>query len=136
MPKETPGQHFPDLELLPTLLAPPKATEPSIAKPLVQEADDESADTSSDAAGPRKDHKSEREPLDIAFSQEVALDTLAVISRYGFASLYSGYFRSVPEDLEGELLDIPNPDVIPLTPALADVCRLTEEAAFDEDRYM
>ncbi|KAI9595561.1 SHQ1 protein-domain-containing protein [Syncephalis fuscata] len=93
IPKETPGEHFPDLEILPKLLArrgEDTANSSLKSAPLIEvlSEDDEATDT----AALQVQAIEEAKAFDWQLPQEIAQTTIVLSSFYGFNQQYQGYF--------------------------------------------
>uniref|UniRef100_A0A1B6M5G6 Protein SHQ1 homolog n=1 Tax=Graphocephala atropunctata TaxID=36148 RepID=A0A1B6M5G6_9HEMI len=125
--KEVAGQHFPDLDLLGTLLAPKKQdknVKPSIevVSETVEEEEDEDEDL---------DEWLIEQELP---STEPETEALFNAPKYGFGNLTQGVFKQLKSEFQ-EIIDLPEPD---LTPAARRVeLRMGEEdKRFCCDHYL
>ncbi|CAG8753587.1 7855_t:CDS:2, partial [Acaulospora morrowiae] len=126
LPKETPGEEFPDLDLLTKLLAPRKSK--ILEKPLIEVV--------GESKGENDDHKGDEEEFakelienvdrvqdgmlkiieeatdfDWEMPQKIheKEDPLATVASYGFNGCYSGYFMHLQETCN-EIIDISDPE--------------------------
>ncbi|KAJ3080572.1 Hsp90 cochaperone shq1, partial [Quaeritorhiza haematococci] len=151
LPKETPGQHFPDLDLVTKLLTPsaPSAaqeveisSEPSTSgpsgplpaasgsKPLIEVFET----TAGKTGGDMEVDDDEEAEFDWNLPQELPDTNSITGARYGFNNMYSGYSSHVVS-LTREVLEVT--DIDQSTPASRRAERIERENfKFDEDYYM
>ncbi|ETW85517.1 hypothetical protein HETIRDRAFT_443514 [Heterobasidion irregulare TC 32-1] len=162
--KQTRGEHFPDLDLLPKLLA-PRPVHPPTAPVIEVLASHDAQDADSDARPRRETHQTQDSDLaqraqalsldrpDLTHEQREILQAAAndwqlpqfvpaptsfhtaLQKPYGFLDAYTGYFRHVAESPnEANAL---GPDAETLSPADRRARRVAQEdAQWDEEHYM
>ncbi|XP_068205701.1 protein SHQ1 homolog [Palaemon carinicauda] len=122
--KETPGQHFANLDMLTTLLAPQGGH--GVNKPLIEVIDgqnEDSGDEDNDAN------------CDWSYYQTLPDENIVIGGhKYGFANTYSGVFTALQDELKG-VVDILDPDNKPVSKRREErlACELE---TFDEDHYL
>ncbi|KAI3370448.1 hypothetical protein L3Q82_025211 [Scortum barcoo] len=128
VPKEIPGEHFKELQMLTSLLAPKGSRS---AKPLVEDL----SAGNSESVG---EDEEEEEEFDWQVEQEVYKESseeeLRALQKYGFGSQRSGVFARLQEELS-DVTDVKNPEG--MTAAERRQARLDAEAsAFSPDHYL
>lgn len=122
--KETPGQHFTNLDMLTTLLAPPGAL--GVNKPLI-----EVIDGKNDGSGDEDDCTNS----DWSYYQTLPEENIVTGGhKYGFGNTFSGVFTALQDELKG-VVDILDPDNKPFSQRREErlACELE---TFDEDHYL
>ncbi|KAK7083808.1 Hsp90 cochaperone shq1, partial [Halocaridina rubra] len=122
--KETPGQHFPNLDMLTTLLAPQGAL--GVNKPLIEVLDGQNKESGDE---------DDNEDFDWSYQQTLPEETIVTAGhKYGFGNTYTGVFASLQNELKG-VVDIVDPDN--KSSAQRREERLVSELnSFDEDHYL
>ncbi|XP_044021730.1 protein SHQ1 homolog isoform X2 [Siniperca chuatsi] len=129
VPKETAGEHFKELQMLTSLLAPKGSRS---AKPLVEDV----STGYSESMG--EDEDEDEEEFDWQVEQEVYKESseeeLRALQKYGFGNQRSGVFARLQEELS-DVTDVKNPEGT--TAAERRQARLNAEAsAFSPDHYL
>ena len=150
LPKQTPGEWFPNLDLLTTLLAPKRGRDRPAVGPLIQELptpSSASASSSTDngagdgntagGAGAGESLESEvdewMEEPQVPFAEPVFdADTSAPFT-YGFAHQHFAFFKPLTD--YASILENPAPDDLPASERRAARCAV-EDGKFDGDRYV
>ncbi|KAJ1960307.1 hypothetical protein IWQ62_004278, partial [Dispira parvispora] len=125
--KVNPGEHFPDLDLLSTLLATTKEQQVK-AQPLIQVISDQTSSTEppSDLAG---------EDFDWELPQALpSQENLTSTVEYGFNNQYRGWFTHVQE-VGNEINSLSSPETLD-EPSRQDERVEAEEDKFDPDYYI
>ncbi|XP_072308002.1 protein SHQ1 homolog [Eucyclogobius newberryi] len=132
--KETAGEHFEDLDLLTSLLA-PKGSQS--AKPLIEEVT-VSCNAGAEGGDEEEEADDDEEEFDWQIEQQVYQETpeeqLTQMHRYGFGNQRTGVFARLKEELT-DVIDIKNPES---TAAAERRCarREAETLAFSPDHYL
>lgn len=122
--KETPGQHFANLDMLTTLLAPHGAT--GVNKPMIEVVGDEKDGELLDE---------EDEDFDWMYEQTLPEENIVTGGhKYGFANNTTGVFTALQNELKG-VVDVSDPDNKSASQRREE--RITHELrVFDEDHYL
>ncbi|KAF9116386.1 hypothetical protein BGX27_003069 [Mortierella sp. AM989] len=127
LPKETPGEHFPDLDMLTKLLVRKSdLAEKQIKKPLIEIVS--SGDTLEGTEKLEKD-----EEFDWEMPQEIRQEIFSEV-RYGFNNRYSGFFTHVQETAN-DVLDVYDPEQATLETRRENRIK-RENDKFDDEYYM
>ncbi|KAG0290945.1 Hsp90 cochaperone shq1 [Dissophora globulifera] len=127
LPKETPGEHFPDLDLLTKLLVRKgELPDKQIKRPLIEIIS--SGDT---LAGTEQVNKDEE--FDWEMPQEIRQEIFSEV-RYGFNNRYSGFFTHVQETAN-DVLDVYDPEHATLETRRENRIQ-RENDKFDDEYYM
>ncbi|KAF9361247.1 hypothetical protein BGX26_004766 [Mortierella sp. AD094] len=127
LPKETPGEHFSDLDMLTKLLVRKSdLAEKQIKKPLIEIVS--SGDT---LEGTEKIEKDEE--FDWEMPQEIRQEIFSEV-RYGFNNRYSGFFTHVQETAN-DVLDVYDPEHATMEMRRENRIR-RENDKFDDEYYM
>ncbi|XP_070758501.1 protein SHQ1 homolog [Enoplosus armatus] len=128
VPKETAGEHFKELQMLTSLLAPKGSRS---AKPLVE---DVSAEGYSESAGEDEDEEEFDWQVEQEVYKESSEEELRALQKYGFGNQRSGVFARLQEELS-DVTDVKDPEGT--TAAERRRARLDAEAsAFSPDHYL
>jgi protein SHQ1 len=123
IPKEIPGEHFPDLDLLTKLLDMKVIPKPLQSGSLIQ-----SLDTEEDISG------GDTDDISWHFNQVLPVTNSGLTASYGFNNMYKDCGSNISE-LVAEYMDIDNVDTT--TPLSRREMRLTaEDKKFDAEYYM
>ncbi|KAJ3050361.1 Hsp90 cochaperone shq1 [Rhizophlyctis rosea] len=145
LPKETSGQHFPDLDLLTKLMATKSQSAatatntslvetPALPKPLIEVVGETGPEETSQQPDVPADSDDEDEEIDWEFPQELPKPQLSTGSHYGFNNAYSGHGSHISQ-VARDIIDILDVEIS--TPQSRREQRLTrEELKFDDDHYM
>ncbi|KAF9172069.1 hypothetical protein BGX21_008302 [Mortierella sp. AD011] len=127
LPKETPGEHFPDLDMLTKLLVRKSdLAEKQIKKPLIEVVS--SGDTLEGIEKIEKD-----EEFDWEMPQEIKQEIFSEV-RYGFNNKYSGFFTHVQETAN-DVLDVFDPEHATMEMRRENRIQ-RENDKFDDEYYM
>ncbi|KAF8986487.1 Hsp90 cochaperone shq1 [Entomortierella lignicola] len=127
LPKETSGEHFPDLDMLTKLLVRKSdLSEKQIKKPLI-----EIVGSSDTLEGTEKIDKDEE--FDWEMPQEIRQEIFSEV-RYGFNNRYSGFFTHVQETAN-DVLDVFDPEHATLEARRENRIQ-RENDKFDDEYYM
>lgn len=122
--KQVPGEHFANLDMLTTLLAPQGAS--SVKKPLIEVVggnDDEAGDEEED------------ENIDWFLEQTLPDENVVTAGhKYGFANKDTGVFTALQNELKG-VIDIADPDNKSASARRKERIAC-EQSVFDEDHYL
>ncbi|KAG7165118.1 SHQ1-like, partial [Homarus americanus] len=119
--KETRGEHFANLDMLTTLLAPHGAT--GVKKPIIEVIGEEST------------VDEEEEEFDWMYEQALPDENIVTAGhKYGFGNNTTGVFTSLQSELKG-VVDVDDPDNKSVSHRREE--RITQELSlFDEDHYL
>ncbi|KAG0209753.1 hypothetical protein BGX28_009973 [Mortierella sp. GBA30] len=127
LPKETPGEDFPDLDMLTKLLVRKgDLAEKQIKRPLIEVIS--SGETLEGTAKVERD-----EEFDWELPQEIKQEIFSEV-RYGFNNRYSGFFTHVQETAN-DVLDVYDPEHAPLETRRENRIQ-RENDKFDDEYYM
>ncbi|CAH1783363.1 unnamed protein product [Owenia fusiformis] len=128
VPKETPGEYFPDLDMLTKLLAPSSSQPTASTQPMIEVLASDSVDDVTEC-------QDEEEEIDWQLPQTPYQPKLTTEGpQYGFANQKSGVFKRLESEFL-EILDIKNPET--LTPHERRQQRIeNENSHFDEEYYL
>lgn len=136
VPKKTPGEHFPDLDMLTTLLA--KKTEKLVKSiEVVGEMENNRDCVESEEADAVVEEEEEEEELDWEVNQELyePPNILTGGYKYGFANKFSDAFTRLHQGELQEILDLPDPQNT--SPLERRAMRFAEEKVkFDSQHYV
>lgn len=108
MEKVNKGEHFPNLDLISTLLV--KKTKNFPSKPNIRVLDSQEEDGSTDESHYSQDESSE---MDCLIEQALPEERVLIMKpKYGFGNQYSDVFKGFAYEVL-EILDLPDPDVTP-----------------------
>ncbi|PNF43936.1 hypothetical protein B7P43_G02786 [Cryptotermes secundus] len=104
------GEHFPNLDLISTLLV--KKTKNFPSKPDIRILDSQGEDVSSDGSHCSQDESSEMDCLieQTLPEEEVPFTVMIMKPKYGFGNQYSDVFKGYAYEVL-EILDLPDPDI-------------------------
>lgn len=122
--KVTHGQHFSNLDMLTTLLAPQGAL--GVNKPLIEVIDGQNAGSGDEG---------DAEDVDWSYQQTLHEENIVTAGhKYGFGNMYTAVFAALQNELKG-VVDILDPDNKSASQRREE--RLTNElSVFDEDHYL
>ncbi|KAK7207532.1 SHQ1 protein-domain-containing protein [Myxozyma melibiosi] len=141
-PKETPGEVFPDLDLMTKLLARLDGSEAPVKKPLIQEIgstpndDSEMQDDPADLSEKQKSYIQEMtdaQSFDWQIEQEMPDSEELLTARYGFNLQYSGYLQQT-RDIGNDINDLDDPETSTIESRREERIK-KENEKFDPDYY-
>nr|XP_045600803.1 protein SHQ1 homolog isoform X2 [Procambarus clarkii] len=125
--KETPGEHFSNLDMLTTLLTPHGAT--GVNKPLIEVVGDDGGD------GDDEEEEEGDDEFNWIYEQTLPEDNPVTAGhKYGFANNTTGVFTTLQSELKG-VVDVVDPDNKSVSQRREE--KITQELTlFDEDHYL
>ncbi|KAF9916691.1 hypothetical protein BX616_003115 [Lobosporangium transversale] len=135
LPKETPGEHFPDLDMLTKLLVRQSdLKDKQIKKPLIEVIGSSSGGDSNSVATLEGTEKVNRdEEIDWELPQEIKQEIFSEV-RYGFNNRYNGFFTHVQETAN-DVLDVYDPEHTTLETRRQNRIQ-RENEKFDDEYYI
>jgi protein SHQ1 len=133
IPKETPGEHFKDIDLLTTLLAKSdtKSVSPTSGFGIVEVTSSHSPDGNIEQLEDEEEFNWE---VDQQCPDDKEEQKELTGTKYGFNSQYQGYFTHV-QGTENEVLELANVESTTLQER-RETRMYLEDSKFDEDHYM